>query len=497
MRKFVNFPVWLKLTSLLTVFFTVVGLAMTLYSSQSQKKIAMEQARRFADSIEHITLAGLTSMMMTNTIQHREVFLGQINRSANVTYLNILRGKPVDAQYGKGKGNEMKPNKAEKMVLSTGKPIDRIITTKKQRELQIINPILAQKMYLNRPCLGCHQVKEGTILGAFSVRISLSEVDAAARKFTIGLYIIGFILFLVIIGVTFYIASYYIDKPLKSLVSDVNKVEEGNLSLEINKLADDEIGALIVAINKMINSLRNSVKNTKDNSIRLKSLSETVQNISEHMKKEAGSLSNMVSDKLTLLNNINDRLVKNADIANESGAKADLLAKQATKTTEAVEKTIKSMTEIVRKIDIVQEIAEQTNLLSLNASIESARAGQYGKGFSVVANEVGKLAETSGKASKEIAEMAKEGIEIAENASKLLSELDPRILETKKSIEEVSVSTREQLPEVNVIREFVGELKKECDTSVERSELLANSANELTSQSMLLLGLVKKFHLND
>ena len=496
-RHFLNLPIWIKLVILTTGLFTVAGSGMTIYTTMTQKSIAIEQAREFAEGIEQITIAGLTSMMMTNTIDQREIFLSQINKSSNIKYLKILRGEEVNKQFGAGKGSEMNPDKDEKSVLNTGKLINRIVETDTGNHLEIINPIKAARNYLGRPCLGCHNVQEGAILGAFSVKISLENVDARADDFTLKLYLIGFSLFLFLTLGIFYSSRYFIGRPLQYMVSEIKRVSEGDLTRQIHNRSTDEIGRLIMTVNHMISSLENTVKLTRNSSEDLNSLSESVKSISELMQDSAQDQAQLLAEKLKLLESIGHNITENADLAGKSGKIASQVSESATDTNEAVSATIRAMNEIVEKISIVQEIAEQTNLLALNATIEAARAGEYGRGFAVVASEVGKLAETSSTASKEIGDMAKSSIEIARNAGEMLKNLMPRISETKTSIEEVSSSTRTQLTEVTEIKNFINSMQNESQNSVKIANDLAQSSQKLAGQSSELLNLVSEFQLKE
>ena len=161
----------------------VAGLAvMVAWSMAASRTMARDQAERFAASINEMTMAGLTAMMVTGTVGQRDVFLDQIRKLTAVSGLEVLRGEAVTALYGKG-GLEKEPDAEEAQVLASGQTYLAIEESDGARALRAIYPAKAATDYLGKNCIVCHQVPEGTVLGAVSMRISLGESDAATRRF--------------------------------------------------------------------------------------------------------------------------------------------------------------------------------------------------------------------------------------------------------------------------------------------------------------------------
>jgi methyl-accepting chemotaxis protein len=177
---------------------------------------------------------------------------------------------------------------------------------------------------------------------------------------------------------------------------------------------------------------------------------------------------------------------QNADNASQTEKIATKSAVDAKEGGAAVKQTVEAMKNISGKVVVIQEIARQTNLLSLNAAIEAARAGEHGRGFAVVATEVQKLAERSQTAAKEIEELSKSSVGIAEQAGKMLDKLVPDIQRTADLVTEINAASEEQAGGVQQINQAVQQLNTVVQENASSSEELASTAEELSSQSQLM-----------
>ncbi len=428
----------------------------------------------------------LTTMMLSGTIKDsRKPFLEQMKQIIDVS---VRRSELLDRDFGKGDPDEYPSDAIESEVIKTGK--EKVII--EGDKIRGIYPYIASKNFMGRDCLTCHNVKEGEVLGAINVvlsmKTSMDEINRIKYIF-ISAGVVGMVLIIIVFIVTFRITH----KPLVDMSKDIQLVAGGNLSVHCGYSVEDEIGSLAKGFNRMIAKIQEVVSEVRETSGILYEatgkLTEGAHQLSEGATDQAASIEETSSSMEEMTANIK----QTTDNSRQTEAIATSAAKDALDSGKAVTEAVAAMKEIASKISIIEEIARQTNLLALNAAIESARAGEHGKGFAVVASEVRKLAERSQKAAGEISQLSASSVTIAEQAGAMLNKLVPDIRRTADLVQEITAAGNEQSIGAEQINKAIHRLDNVIQRNASAATEVATTSNELAERSEHLQSTIAYF----
>ena len=317
-----------------------------------------------------------------------------------------------------------------------------------------------------------------------------SKKLAKKSKWNLIIMIFGGFLFFVIGGL-FIMKS--INKPIKTGLEFAKKVANGDLTVILNIENEDEIGQLSMALNVTVNKLHNIVEAIKMSSDNILTTGAQLNSSAQNMAQGANEQASATEEIASSLEEMSATIKQNYENSHLTGGIAEAAAKGVMDGSKKAQDAINSMKEIADKVKIISDIAFQTNILALNAAVEAARAGLSGKGFSVVATEVGKLAEKSKLAAVDIERLSSQSVAISVKSGETLEKLSPEIEKTAQLVKEIAVSSNEQQSGVNQINAAMEQLNSITQNSVTNSEEVAASAEQLLDQAQQLMQMVSYF----
>ena len=265
----------------------------------------------------------------------------------------------------------------------------------------------------------------------------------------------------------------------------VQEVAQGDLTVSLPVREGDE-RSLLAAFAGMVTSLHDLLGEVTQSTYQVASASDQLSATAQSLSQVATEQAAGVEETTAGIEQLNASIAQNSDHARRTDEMARAAAEEARLGGEAVRRTVKAMQDIAGKIGLIEDIAYKTNLLALNAAIEAARAGEHGKGFTVVATEVRKLAESSGQTARDINDLAKASVQVAEEAGQRLETTVPRIVETAELIGEIASTSREQAAGVRQINDAMSQLDQATQQNAAASEQLAATSEQLSAQARQL-----------
>lgn len=380
-------------------------------------------------------------------------------------------------------------------------------------------------------CANCHGVStsEKILLGGVSVNVPLTEANATVTSRVITSTSVMLLIMITFLATIYFFITQKVIRPIKSLNKQTTQItraiESGDLNKNIELNAEHEIRDMANSFTELLSVIRGLFANLTSNSQQVLSSAETTSSMANAHQTVAVKQQNNINHIVDALQNllqagalvseraestamtseqVNNSVKQGSSTMEQTLTAIDALSVEVNKASEVIQTLDQRSDSIGSIISTIDGIAEQTNLLALNAAIEAARAGEQGRGFAVVADEVRTLAKRTQEATSEINELIKnlqsdarrastvmqKGTQSAQNTVDLAQQAQDKLVQITDQVstindmnKDIAQASQDQMTTVQDIDSLLKHVSEDTDSSVTAANAMAKESDNLKSLS--------------
>ena len=493
--------------------FSVMGATSLWLGLNSSIQLYESSSTRLAATIRQT----IEEYMVKNDSESLKRYVEQLKNKKLVLNLTVLNNE------GKSADSKSAPDPIVLETFKTGKQRDTKLTIDGVHALTTIIPLPNEER-----CKSCHP--DSLYTGAITLTTSMEEGYDQAKRLALLQCAVGAICFILIVGSMYLFLRVTI---IKNIINVSNSIQilargEGDLTMKIPVTSSDEIGMLTEDVNRLVDKLREiiselygkagfvaitscrtmaGIEKLAASIFEQKELSASVAVATEEMSSTLNDVAVTTSRASVLSKQVDDSAIDGRNVVAETVESIDQIRIGVEHTLSVMNRLEQSSGQIGNIVGMIEDVADQTNLLALNAAIEAARAGEAGRGFAVVADEVKLLSGKTSASTQQIAAIIKSiqgdirkamesievekgrvshGIDNAHRASEQISAILNLANESAEMINSIAIATEEQgvttvdiTNKIHQVSETSNEIERQMGNAVSTFGTLTETAEKI------------------
>ncbi len=527
----------LKINLALSAVFLVVGLLVMGYSYVEERAKNLELAITQLKGMNAFYFDSLNTLMLADAMEERQTLRDKMLELPGMLDVRVNRSDAIIQKFGPGLPGEAAVDELDRLALS-GESVVEIGERDGHRTVTIVEPYRLTEDTRGTDCLECHRrVESGTVGGAIRLSYSLQQADSLAFAGLVKKFAVLASLLIVALIALYALLNRVVVQPVVEMKNRLKDIATGNgdLTKVLAESSDDELGECAHWFNSFVGKLRAMILEIFDNAGELRKASDSMEQIAQQTNTNVLRQQTETDQVATAMNQMaaavqevsrnatqaadaalraDDEARQGKDIMGQTSRAIDALAGEVETAGGVIQQLAKDSNDISVVLDVIRGIAEQTNLLALNAAIEAARAGEQGRGFAVVADEVRTLAERTQRSTQEIQKMieslqrrakdavdvmqrgeyqAKASVEQAAQAEVSLQTITRVVCDISDMCTQIAAAAEQQDKVSTEINRNVGNISGLASQTAADAGKVAGANRQMTNMAEGLQGLLRQF----